>query len=103
MPWNETLYERPLRKPLDDETRSAISALYQERRHEIPLPTEFTWHAAEPRFTIKSRWLSFVGRFTAEKLVVVAELSLAAKMMATDENRGLAVRFIEGIANDLGL
>ena len=103
MPWNETLYERPLRKPLDDATRSAITALYQERKHEIPVPTEFAWHPAEPRFTIKSQWLSFVGRFTAEKLVVVAELSLMARMMVTDENRGRAVRFIEGIANDLGL
>ena len=33
-------------------------------------------------------------------MVVNAELSLAAKMFATDENRRHAVRFIESVAND---
>jgi hypothetical protein len=35
--------------------------------------------------------------------VVDAELSLAARFMATDEHRGQAVRFLDAIANDLGL
>jgi hypothetical protein len=41
--------------------------------------------------------------FTEEDLVVDAELSLAAKMLATPENRRYAVRYIETLANDLGL
>jgi hypothetical protein len=47
--------------------------------------------------------LSFVVHFTHELLVVDAELSLAAKLLATKENRETAVRFIESIVNDLGL
>jgi hypothetical protein len=103
MPWKETLYERRLRRPLDEPTRKAIDSVYRQRRHEIPVPTELHWHPAEPQFTIKSRWLSFVGRFTPETLVIDAELTLAAKMMATPEHRSHAVRFIESIANELGL
>jgi len=34
---------------------------------------------------------------------VDAELSLAARMMASDANRKQAVQFIESIAGDLGL
>ena len=41
--------------------------------------------------------------FTHERMVVNAELSLAAKMFATEENRRHAVRFIESVANDLNL
>jgi hypothetical protein len=44
-----------------------------------------------------------VVHFTPENLVVDAEMSLAAKVLATKENRENAVRFIESIANDLGL
>jgi hypothetical protein len=103
MPWKETLYERRLRRPIDDATRQAINAIYHDRRHEIPIHTELHWHPAKPQFTLKSKWLSFVGHFTPEKLVVDAELSLAAKMMATPEQRSKAVDFIDSIANDLDL
>lgn len=103
MRWKETLYERPLRRPLDDIMRRAILSLYHERRHEIPIETELHWHPAKPQFTLKSRWLSFIGYFTPEKLVVDAELSLAAKMMATSEHRGQAVRFIDALADELEL
>jgi hypothetical protein len=74
-----------------------------QRRNEIPIPTELRWHPEKPQFTIGSQWLSFVVHFTPETLVVDAELSLAAKMMATKENRRMAVQFIESIATDLGL
>jgi hypothetical protein len=103
MRWKETLYERPLRRPIDTMTRKAIEAIYNQRRHEIPVETELHWHPAKPQFTLKSRWLSFHGHFTPEKLVVDAELTLTAKMMATDAHRGQAVRFIDAIAEELGL
>ena len=80
-----------------------ISAAYTRRRSEIPVPTELRWHPSRPEFVIASKWLSFVGRFTPEHLVVDAELTWAAKMMATDEHRQNAVRFIDTIANDLNL
>ncbi len=47
--------------------------------------------------------MSFDVDFSHEQLVVDAELTLAAKMLATKENRATAVQFIESIANDLGL
>ena len=58
---------------------------------------------AKPEMTIKTKWLSFVVQFSKETLRVDAELSLAAKMLATHENRQVAVQFIDSIANDLNL
>ncbi len=104
MPRTEKLFERRLRRPLDDETRRAIESEYQRRRHEIPIPTQMKWHQTHPRFTISSPLLSFIVNFTAdERMVVDAELSLAARMLASDANRKQAVAFIESIAVDLGL
>jgi hypothetical protein len=104
MPRKEKLLERPLRKPLDEETRRAIESEYNKRRHEIPIPTELKWHTTHPQFTIRSSLLSFIVNFTAdERLVVDAELSMAARLMASDANRKQAVQFIESIAVDLGL
>jgi hypothetical protein len=104
MPRREKLFERQLRRPLDEETRRAIETEYHRRRHEIPIPTEMRWHQTHPQFTIRSSMLSFIVNFTTdEKMVVDAELSFAARMLASDANRKQAVAFIESIAVDLGL
>ncbi len=104
MPWKELLYERRIKRPLDEETRRAIDAEYRQRRHEIPIPTEFRWHSTRPEFTIRSKLLSLIVHFTQDdRMVVNAELTLAAKLMATDKNRREAVTFIESIATDVGL
>jgi hypothetical protein len=104
MPRKEKLFERRLRRPLDEATRRAIESEYHRRRHEIPIATELKWHKSHPQFTISSSLLSFIVNFTAdERMVVDAELSLAARLMATDANRKQAVAFIESIAVDLGL
>ena len=103
MRWKETLYQRRLHRQLDPPMRAAISTEFSRRRHEIPLATELHWHAEKPQFTIRSKLFSFVVHFTPELLVVDAELSLAAKVFATKENRETAVKFIDSIANDLGL
>src|SRR5262245_34257508 len=103
MGWKEKLYERPLRRPIDESTRREIEAMYHRRRHELPVETELHWHPARPQFTLKSRWLSFHGHYTHEKLVVDAELTLAAKMMATPEHRRHAVRFLDELADELNL
>jgi hypothetical protein len=92
-----------LRRPFDEPLREAISNEFTRRRHEIPIPTELLWHGEEPRFTIQSKWMSFNVCFTQESLVVDAELSTAAKLLATKKNRASAVQFIDSIANDLGL
>jgi hypothetical protein len=104
MPRKETLYERPLRRPLDEPTRRAIESEYRRRRHEIPIPTELRWHPSDPKFTIHSTLLSFVVHFTKDnRLVVDAELSMAARLLASGANRKQAVQFIESIAVELGL
>lgn len=103
MRWKETLHKRPLRRPFDAPTREVISKEYLRRRHEIPIPTELHWHPEKPQFTIRSPWASFIVEFTTDQMIIDAELSLAAKMLATKENRRTAVELIDSIANDLNL
>jgi hypothetical protein len=103
MRWKEKLYERPLKRPIDEQTRAAIQAEFRRRRKQIPIPTELSWDVAKPELTIRAKWISFVVHFTQKHMVVDAEFSFAAKMFATNENRQHAVRFIESVANDLNL
>jgi len=103
MPSKETLYERRLRRPIDADAREAIRSAYLKRRHEIPVATELHWHQDKPQFSIRSSWLSFHVGYTPERLVVEAELSFAARMMATDAHRKQAVAIIDSIADELGL
>ena len=103
MAWREKLYERRLRRPVDTGTLDAIRSEFQKRRHEIPVSAELLDHPTKPEMTIKTKWLSFIVQFHKETLTVDAELSLAAKKLATNENRKVAVSFIDSIANDLNL
>ena len=103
MAWREKLYERRLKKPVDTGTLDLIRSEFHRRRHEIPVPSELHDHPTKPEMTIKTKWLSFIVQFHKETLTVDAELSLAAKMLATAENRQVAVQFIDSIANDLNL
>lgn len=103
MHWKEKLYERKLKRPIDEKTRAAIQSEFRRRRDQIPIPTELSWNASKPELTIRSQWISFIVHFSREHMVVNAELSVAAKMFATEENRRYAVHFIEGVANDLNL
>jgi hypothetical protein len=103
MAWREKLYERRLKRPVDHGTLDAIRSEFHRRQHEIPVPTELLHNPAKPEMTIKTKWLSLVVHFGKETMRVDAELSLAAKMLATNENRQVAVRFIDSIADDLNL
>lgn len=103
MPRRERFYERPLRRPLDEETRDAIDALFRARSRELPLPLEMHWHPDRDRLVIRSALLSFFVLFADEQMIVDAELSLAARLMGTAENRRKAVAFIESVAADLDL
>jgi hypothetical protein len=103
MPWKEKLYERPLKRPIDDRARAAIHSEFHRWRDQLPMAAELTWNAAEPELTVRSRWISFFVHFTRERMVVHAELSPAAKMFATDKNRHHAVSLIENVARQLNL
>jgi hypothetical protein len=67
------------------------------------MAAELRWSASKPEFVVVTQWLSLLARFTPEQLVVDAEMTLAARMFATAENKKTAVRFIESLADDLGL
>jgi hypothetical protein len=103
MAWREKLYERRLNRPVDAKTIDAIRGEFQRRRHEIPVDAELVNHPTKQEMTIKTKWLSFIVQFHKESLTVDAELSLTAKILATAENRKVAVAFIDSIANDLNL
>lgn len=103
MRWKEKLYERTLKRPIDEKIKANIHSEFHKRRAQIPVPTELSWHADKPELTIRTKGIAFVVNFTHDRMVVDAELSLAAKLFATDENRRHAVRFIESVADDLNL
>ncbi len=103
MGWNERLFERPLSRAFDDETRRAIEAEFQRRRHEIPIPVRLTWGQGEPSFRLASQWASFAVSFADDRLIVDAQLSIAAKMLATEKNRQSVIDIINRIADELNL
>ncbi|QEH33167.1 hypothetical protein OJF2_16640 [Aquisphaera giovannonii] len=103
MAWRERLYERRLKGPIDAEKMDEMRSLFHRRRHEIPIPAELIESPGRPEMTIRTKWLSFIVQFQKDIMNVDAELTLAAKMMATRENRRLAVQFIDSIADDLNL
>jgi hypothetical protein len=103
MRWTEKLYERPLKRPLDEQTRLAINSELNRRREELPLPTQVAWSEDKPEVTIRSQFLAVIVQFLDHRLVVKAELSLAAKMLLTPANRREAIKLIESVADDLNL
>ncbi len=103
MRWTEKLYERPLKRPIDEETRLAINSELNRRREELPVPTQVAWSESKPEVTIRSQWLAVIVQFTEKHMVVKAELSLAARMLLTPQNRREAVRIIESVADELNL
>src|SRR5262249_5718526 len=103
MRWKEKLYERRLKRPLDDSTRIAITDEFQRRQHLIPGGADLEWSDTAPELTIRSRWISFLVEFHDKSMIVTAELSLAAKLLATDENRRRAVEFVDDLMDELNL
>lgn len=103
MGWKERLFERPLSRAFDDETRRAIDAEFQRRRHEIPVPVRLTWGQGEPSFLLASQWASFSVSFAGDRLTVDAQLSLAAKVLATEKNRQSVIAIINNLADELKL
>ncbi len=99
----ERLYERPLTRRLDDQIRQDIEAEFHRRRGEIPIPVEFSWNKNRSSITIGSKWVSFLIHFVHDKMVVDAELSFAARLLATESNRRQVVTLIRSVADDLRL
>lgn len=99
----ERLYERALTRPIDDQARREIEDALIRKRSEIDVPLEIRRTDGGSSFTISSTWASFLVQFGGDRMIVDAELSWAARMFATEENRRHVVRFISDIADDLKL
>jgi hypothetical protein len=99
----ECLFERPLKKTLDDGLRRAILEAAARRSGQLPFQAEFEWHADDPVLKLKSSMLPMFAAFAPGRIAVYAKLSLAARMLVTDSNRRRAIRFIEEIADELDL
>jgi hypothetical protein len=99
----ECLFERPLKRPLDDQLRGLILDAVAGRREQLPFPAEFEWHPVEPVLMVKSKLLPIYIAFDPGRLTVHAKLSMAARMLATEGNRKRAIRLVEEIADELDL
>ena len=55
MPWKEKLYERALKRPIDEQTKAIIHSEFRQRRAQIPIPAELSWHAAKLFATDENR------------------------------------------------
>jgi P-type E1-E2 ATPase len=99
----ECLFERPLKRALDEELRRAILETAVSRSDQLPFQAEFEWHAVDPVLQFKSSILPLYAAFAPGRIGVYAKLSLATWMLITEGNRRRAVRFIEEIADELDL
>lgn len=102
----EKLYERRLRRPLNEELKSDIKSLFESKRSEIPIDVEIVWHPREPILSLKGPMgVSIHAHFQepAEILEVFAEYGFAARMLVTDRHKAKAREVIHEIAETLRL
>ncbi len=99
----DCLFERPLKRAMDDELRRAILEAAVSRSGQLPFQADFEWHAVDPVLHFKSSILPLAATFTPGRIAVYAKLSLATRMLVTESNRRRAIGFIEEIADELDL
>ncbi len=99
----ECLYERPLKQRIDDELKRAILDAAERRSDQLPFQAGFRWHSSEPVLMFQSNLLPLSAVFAPGRLAIHAKLSMATRMLVTEGNRRRAIRFIEEIADELGL
>jgi hypothetical protein len=102
----EKLYERSLRRSLDEQLKADILELFESRRGQIPIEVEISWHPSDPILSLRGPMgVSIHAHFqeAAELLEVFAELGFAARMMVTDRHKEKARDVIHEIAEELKL
>lgn len=102
----EKLYERPLKRQLDDQLKAEILDMFEARRTMLPSSVEMSWHPKEPVLSLKGPMgVAFHVHFLEmqELMEVYAELSFAARMMVTETHRSQARQVIHEIAEELNL
>lgn len=99
----DCLFERPLQRAVDDELRRAILEAAVSRSDQLPFQADFEWHPADPILHCKSSVLPLAATFTPGRIAIYAKLSRTTRLLVTESNRRRAIRFIEEIADELGL
>ncbi len=54
----EKLYERPLKRPIDDQTQAVIHSELDRPRAQLPMPTELSWNGTKPELTMPNKCLA---------------------------------------------
>lgn len=102
----EKLYERPLKRTLDDQLKAEILQMFESKREMLPSGVDMSWHPKEPVLALRGPMgVAFYVHFheTRELMEVFAELGFAARMMVTDTHRNQAKEMIHQIAEELAL
>ena len=94
----EKIYERPLSRPLDEETKLAISRRVNEAKDLVPVPIEARWVGDKPMLIITSKWISWTVAFTPKRVVVFAEVSSVGRFLDTKKNRRKLVELLDSTA-----
>lgn len=102
----EKLYERPLKRVLDDQLKAEILQLFESRRSMLPSGVDMSWQQKEPVLALRGPMgVAFYVHFLEVQamMVVYAELGFAARMMVTDTHRAQARQMIHEVAEELAL
>jgi hypothetical protein len=102
----EKLYERPLKRNLDEDLKAEILSMFQSKRDLIPGSVDMCWHPKEPVLSLRGPMgVAFHVHFeeSREILEVFAELGFAARMIVTEAHREQAKQIIHDIADELEL
>jgi hypothetical protein len=102
----EKLYERKLKRTLDDQLKSEIKSMFESRRGDIPVEVEIAWHPNQPILSLRGPMgVSIHAHFQEplEILEVFAEYGFAARMFVTDHHKAKARDVIHEIAEELEL
>ena len=102
----EKLYERALKRALDDQLKAEILQMFQSKRQMLPSGVEMKWHPKDPVLVLRGPMgvAFYVHFYEAKKLMeVYAELGFMARQFVTEAHRAQARDVIHQIAEDLDL
>jgi len=102
----EKLYERPLKRTLDDQLKAEILQMFESKRQMLPSGVEMKWHPKDPILALLGPMgVAFYVHFheTRELMEVYAELGFAARQLVTETHRNQARDMIHQIAEELAL
>ena len=102
----EKLYERPLKRALDDQLKAEILQMFQSKRQMLPSGVEMKWHPKDPILILRGPMgVAFYVHFhEARKFMeVYVELGFMARQFVTEAHRSQAKDVVHQIAEDLDL